>query len=211
MSEDDSGDRGFRFKSTAERLVPLRRDECRNCTRPAVPGGRLCKECLIAYRSDRSVGQYPMAAAAWILVAGLSVVVAAVVLVPELTGDDAPAQADATSTYTPEPVYSEPEPDSASEPVFTVPEPTARSNSQSSSGTSQAAFIATLNANDVEYSTKSNAVALGESICKVVRNAVDAGFTMTDGMDYAESTLVERGFAANDAAAYVGAAVGALC
>jgi hypothetical protein len=214
VSDEDSDDRGFRFKSTAERLVPLRRSECRNCTRQAVPDGRLCKECLSAYRSDRTVGQYPTSAAVMLLATAAVVVFTAVAIVPGFIGDDAPAEprptvaapaADVTfEEPAPVPVYTP-------APTYSASAPTGRSNAQSSSATSEAAFIATLNANDVEYSSKSNAVKVGRGICKVIASSVDSGFTFADGMDAAESILVTEGYAANDAAAYVGAAAGALC
>lgn len=215
---NDSDDRGFRFKSTAEQLVPLRRSECRNCTRPAIPDGRLCPECLNAYRSDRTVGQYPVRAAAWVLTLSLLAVVVAIIVVPELVSDDpptspaptvaAPAPAPAADAVFEEPA---PAPVRTPAPTYAASPPTPRSNAQPSSATAEAAFIATLNGNDVVYSSKSNAVRVGRGICDVIDSSVASGFTFTDGMDAAESILLGEGFAFDDAAAYVGAAAGSLC
>jgi hypothetical protein len=209
--EHREGDRGFGFKSVWERMLPLNKSQCRNCTRPAEPGGRLCPACAINARHDPSIGKYPTVAAV-LLVSAL----AAVLAVPfAIAGEDAPerpAAAPAATEVAEQDVELFPEPNVTVETEYSAPEArSALTDDVIETAASEAAFITTLNANDVGFSTKANAIGIGRSICAVVRDDITAGRSAEYGMIHAEAILTGEDFSDNDAAAYVGAAVGALC
>lgn len=208
--EHSEADRGFRFKSVWERLLPFRKFECSNCTRVAEPGGWLCEACTINARHDPSIGKYPTVTAV-LLVSAAAVLIA----VPfAFAGDDT---SDSPPTAAAAPIAEFPEPDVISEPEYSAPEysapetRSARSDGVIETAASEVAFIATLRANDVEFSTKDNAIGIGRTICAVVDDATDVGRSEESGMDQAEDIMTGEGFSDNDAAAYVGAAMGALC
>lgn len=202
--------RGFRFKSVWERLLPFRKYECLNCTRVAETGGSLCEACKINARNDPSIGKYPTVTAVLLLSA-----VALIVIPFALFGGDDPTPTAAAPVAD---VQFDAAPETTSETVFTTErEYSARDDSSaaddyvSETAASEAAFITTLNVNDVPYTNKANAVRLGRSICAVVRDEILDGRSRDAGMDQAEDIMVGEGYAREDAAVYVGAAVGALC
>lgn len=205
--------RGFRFKSVWERLLPFRKYECLNCTRVAETGGRLCDACKINARNDPSIGKYPTVTAVLLVSAA-----ATLIAIPfALFGGDEPTPTAAAPVADVQ-FDAAPAPETTSETVFTTePEYSARDDSSaaddyvSETAASEAAFITTLNVNDVPYTNKANAVRLGRSICAVVRDEILDGHSRDAGMDQAQDIMVEQGYATEDAAVYVGAAVGALC
>ena len=206
--EHRESDRGFRFKSLPERLLPLRSSECRNCTRLAVPGGRLCEACTINARTDSSIGRYPTLAAV-----GLVWGIAGLIAVPFILGGDntpdKPTQA-AAAPAAEQDLEPFPGRDVASETDYSAPEARSALSDDEFAAELNAAFITKLKASGVMFTSSEKAVRVGNQICTDIAT-VPAEFSDELARDQAEAILVGEGYSDNDAAAYIGAAVGALC